>query len=355
MRSRTPCVLLALAILLAVPTARTSAQTTRCGVERWPVKILADPDARFVNRTPLAASVTSLRAIPRPAGQLPERGRSTTAERQVYRVQAIVQKIITESDGDWHLVLADPDNPSATLVAEIPDSACAYGTADATTFAAVRRDMHAAGRQALIEVDGVAFFDFLHGQRGMAPSGLELHPLLHVRVLSASTAGRAPTSTQSSRGASRPSTTSIPARGTAQGGNAGQVWLNTSSRVYHCPGSRYYGATAHGEYVTEAEAVRRGARPVGGRSCGGSEQRPLACATLPVGCGLVAVPCPVSGTSSDCRRCHSCSHEDRREWPRRARTDAPAALMSPPSLSQPAVVLGGAVVGGAGTTDQGAR
>jgi micrococcal nuclease len=47
-----------------------------------------------------------------------------------------------------------------------------------------------------------------------------------------------------------------------------KVWINTSSRVYHCPGTRYYGNTARGAYMTEGEAARQGYRPAGGRSCG---------------------------------------------------------------------------------------
>jgi hypothetical protein len=30
-------------------------------------------------------------------------------------------------------------------------------------------------------VSGVIFFDFLHGQRGVAPNGIELHPVLRFR------------------------------------------------------------------------------------------------------------------------------------------------------------------------------
>jgi len=47
-----------------------------------------------------------------------------------------------------------------------------------------------------------------------------------------------------------------------------KVWVNTRSSVYHCPGTRYYGNTISGEYLTESEARRRGNRPAGGRTCG---------------------------------------------------------------------------------------
>ena len=53
----------------------------------------------------------------------------------------------------------------------------------------------------------------------------------------------------------------------AAGGGAGQVWVNKSSQVYHCPGTRYYGTTKAGEYMTEAAAKSSGARADHGKAC----------------------------------------------------------------------------------------
>ena len=51
------------------------------------------------------------------------------------------------------------------------------------------------------------------------------------------------------------------------GNPAVRVWVNTASGVYHCPGTRWYGNTKRGEYMTQQEAQKKGTRPAYGKVC----------------------------------------------------------------------------------------
>ena len=42
------------------------------------------------------------------------------------------------------------------------------------------------------------------------------------------------------------------------GGGGGQVWVNTKSGAIWQPGSRYYGKTKEGKYMTEKDALAEG-------------------------------------------------------------------------------------------------
>jgi hypothetical protein len=47
----------------------------------------------------------------------------------------------------------------------------------------------------------------------------------------------------------------------APGGGHGQVWVNTETGVYHREGSRFYGTTRKGKYMTEQDAIQAGYKP----------------------------------------------------------------------------------------------
>jgi hypothetical protein len=52
----------------------------------------------------------------------------------------------------------------------------------------------------------------------------------------------------------------VAAAAPAAGGGHGLVWVNTATHVYHKEGSRFYGKTKNGKYVSEADAIKEGDR-----------------------------------------------------------------------------------------------
>ena len=163
------------------------ASTGSCGIERWAVKTGTDAGAGSVATTTIVSTtIANLRSLTAPTS-LPSSTRVAPTENTVFRLDATLYQYKLETDSDYHLVLQDA--AGSTMIAEIPDPACVGATspfAGAITAARAAFDarlsatstFQTAGLQ--VQVSGVGFFDFLHGQTGVAPNGIELHSVLSI-------------------------------------------------------------------------------------------------------------------------------------------------------------------------------
>ena len=164
----------------------------RCGIERWAIKTLSDNDAAKVDFRPVPKTVSDLVALPAPNSSS-ETSRPDPAERTSFKVRARLVGFRQEIDRDFHIVIADLEDPAKTMIVEIPDPDCSGVCASpkSSEIRKARQDFAARfpdGRPSAafqfvegnveVEVTGVGFFDFAHGQTGLAKNCIELHPVL---------------------------------------------------------------------------------------------------------------------------------------------------------------------------------
>jgi hypothetical protein len=158
-----------------------------CGKERWPVKVGADQDVGQITSAAAASTIALLTSIPAPSNpNVRQNTRFAPVETAPATISGILVVIKRETDQDYHLVIADPQNPHLTMIVESPDLQCAPRSRFAQEIAQVRQTIEGqfhgqiVGRQRVnnpVTVTGVPFFDPLHGQEGVAHNGVELHPI----------------------------------------------------------------------------------------------------------------------------------------------------------------------------------
>lgn len=175
---------LVFAVLILFPASGAYAQ---CGVERWSVKTGTDPDASLVNlSTYISTTIYNMLSSTKPAS-LPANNRISPRETNQYRITGTLTKYARESDSDYHLVIKD--GSGRTMIVEIPSPNCVgAGSPFITGIRNARNEFDAKLTatssfktvSAPVAIRGVGFWDFLHGQTGVAPNGIEVHPVLDI-------------------------------------------------------------------------------------------------------------------------------------------------------------------------------
>jgi hypothetical protein len=154
------------------------------------VKTGTDDDAASVDLTPRQGSVASLAGLRAP--QHPNSRKATRfapTELQVFSVSGTITLVRLEGDQDYHIELEDGRR---TMIVESSMPSCARGSLFEQQITAVRDKIEqklggpflSKGESAHpgwnVTVTGIAFFDVKHGQTGVAPNAIELHPLLDI-------------------------------------------------------------------------------------------------------------------------------------------------------------------------------
>ncbi len=172
------------ALFLVFSAAHVSAQ---CNSERWSVKTGTDQDVSQVNLSSrVSTTIQSLASLATPKS-IPSNKRINSTEKTVWVVNATLVKFIHAYDSDYHMVIKD--SAGRTMIAEIPDPNCvASGSPFASGIAHARQQFDARFTASdefqtvsvPVTVTGVGFFDYKEGQEGIAPNGIELHPILDI-------------------------------------------------------------------------------------------------------------------------------------------------------------------------------
>lgn len=154
-----------------------------CGTERWDIKTGTDTHAPAINLTPQPNAIAALVALPAAgAGS----NRETPTETTLWQLTNVtLTELKEETDSDYHLVISDGAN---TMIAEIPYPTCATGSPWTCFMSRARSEIDSMYTvtsspqypAATITLRGIGFFDYLHGQNGVAPNAIELHPVLQI-------------------------------------------------------------------------------------------------------------------------------------------------------------------------------
>jgi len=108
---------------LAAPPQLAATCGLYCATERWSVKTLSDADRDKVHFAPREVTVGWLTSQ-KPPAHLPADRRVAPIETQIYKIHALLVGHKLEEDGDFHVVVADVEDSTKTMIVEIPSPDC---------------------------------------------------------------------------------------------------------------------------------------------------------------------------------------------------------------------------------------
>ncbi len=154
-----------------------------CGSERWEIKTGTDPYTGQVSLVPKSNTIAALIALPAAGGGTL---RSSPIETTLWELKDVTLSMIKlETDSDYHMVISDGPH---TMIAEIAYPNCATGSPWSCFLSRARAEVDARLNVTsspqypalTVTLRGVGFFDASHGQTGVAPNAVELHPVLQI-------------------------------------------------------------------------------------------------------------------------------------------------------------------------------
>jgi len=196
LKSRAALAILAAFVFpLAVLTAQAAPENgprpgTGCGGTLWRLMTLSDPDRRTVTlqRRPTTIGEIANRLGPQVIGTR----RTTSFQRQVWGLRAVVDRYRIASNGEIVLILYSIDT-AQFMNAYLPASQCLGPRArNRTGMLAARRELVSKCPRVMaawqlvgitVEVGGVGFWNPSTSTRGALPNGAELRPVTNLKVV----------------------------------------------------------------------------------------------------------------------------------------------------------------------------
>jgi len=161
-----------------------TAPAVACPKKRPGVKTLSDRSAASIPADAEKTTFLWLAQQSRPSEEaIGKDERIPPIENKIFHLRAVLTAIDQEPDGDLKLHLRSEADPKAKMVAEVPQVGCVPARYQAR-IKKLRNQLNALARSLpkTVELQGVGYWGYVREDE-TTPNGVQLHPLLQMRVI----------------------------------------------------------------------------------------------------------------------------------------------------------------------------